>query len=118
MPVTVTRTYKFSSGHFLPEVPDGHKCKNQHGHNYRLELHIGRSELLRGMVIDFFDLDAIVNPIIGELDHKNINDTIANPTAENIAIWFQEKLTFALPAKIRLDAVRLWEEDDCSAIVY
>src|SRR5690606_30399132 len=34
----IGRTYRFESAHHLPHLPEGHKCKNLHGHNYRMEV--------------------------------------------------------------------------------
>ena len=34
----IGRTYRFESAHHLPLVPEGHKCKNMHGHNYRMDV--------------------------------------------------------------------------------
>ena len=40
------------------------------------------------MTLDFFVLEAAVKTkVMDRLDHKNINDTLENPTAENIAVW-------------------------------
>ena len=30
----IFKTFTFDSAHSLPHVPDGHKCKNIHGHTY------------------------------------------------------------------------------------
>ena len=32
----IGRTYRFESAHYLPNLPDGHRCKNLHGQNYRI----------------------------------------------------------------------------------
>lgn len=54
-------------GHRLPF----HKglCKNIHGHSYRMSVEITGDLDKNGMIIDFFDLNKIVKPIIEKYDH-------------------------------------------------
>src|SRR5262249_763895 len=60
----IGRTYRFESAHRLPHVPDGHKCKNMHGHNYRIEVVISGKLDERGFVADFSEIDEDVLPLI------------------------------------------------------
>jgi 6-pyruvoyltetrahydropterin/6-carboxytetrahydropterin synthase len=53
----IGRTYRFESAHHLPNLPDGHKCKNLHGHNYRIEVILSGALDSRGFVKDFADID-------------------------------------------------------------
>lgn len=119
---TVTRRYKFAAGHFLPMVPDTHKCKRQHGHNYVFDVEVHRRDGqsgARGFVIDFFDLDAIVMPIVGMVDHFNLNDIpgLENPTAEIIARWLTAHIDLQLPTGVHLSRLTVFEEEDCWATV-
>lgn len=61
------------------------KCENLHGHNWIVTVYL-KSENLNedGMIMDF---TIIKDLIMGILDHKNLNDVIEQPTAENIAKW-------------------------------
>lgn len=108
----IGRSYRFESAHFLPKVPDGHRCKNLHGHNYRVEIVLKGPVDSRGFVMDFAEVDAEVLPLIAQLDHKLLNEVpgLDNPTAEIIARWFLERLDAAF-------RVRVWENDDCWAEV-
>jgi 6-pyruvoyltetrahydropterin/6-carboxytetrahydropterin synthase len=106
----IARTYRFESAHYLPLVPDGHKCKRLHGHNYRVDI-VLRGELdSRGFVKDFAEIDELVRPLIKEIDHRVLNeiDGLSNPTAENIAAWFFERIEGC-------EKVRVYENDDCWA---
>lgn len=98
MRTQVKRTYHFESGHFLPHVPEGHKCKRQHGHNYQMDVVVEGHELQKGFVIDFWDLDKAVLPIVERVDHRNLNEVkgLENPTAENIAYWFYQEISEVL----------------------
>lgn len=54
-------------GHRLPF----HKglCRNIHGHSYRMIVEITGDMDKNGMIIDFFDLNKIIKPIIEKYDH-------------------------------------------------
>jgi 6-pyruvoyltetrahydropterin/6-carboxytetrahydropterin synthase len=112
MTTTIGRSYRFESAHFLPQVPDGHRCKNLHGHNYRVEIVAVGTVDARGFVMDFGEIDALMAPLIALVDHKLLNDVpgLENPTAEIIAAWFLDRLAAAA-------RVRVWENDDCWADV-
>lgn len=111
--ISISRRYHFEAAHRLPNVPDGHKCKNMHGHNYQVVVTVngkGPHAGLRddGMVMDFAALDTVVEPLLRLLDHSVLNDTIPNPTAEMIAIWIAAGVVMA-------DAVRVYETSECWA---
>lgn len=116
---TITRRYHFEAAHFLPGVPEGHKCKRMHGHNYELEITIsGTENPVTGFIIDFWDLDKIIQPIIDVVDHRLLNDIagLHNPTAEFIAKWFVDEISFPLNENY-LANVRIYETKDCWADV-
>lgn len=110
----IGRTYCFEAAHHLPSVPAYHKCSRLHGHNYRVEVQCDGTLDKRGMVADFFELDEVVVPLVSEVDHQTLNDIdgLDNPTAENIALWFFERIQQYLFA---VCIVRVWENDDCWA---
>lgn len=111
MRTLITRRYHFEAAHFLPGVPEGHKCRRMHGHNYVVELTVeGPLDAHTGMVLDFFDLDLVVAPLLAAIDHRVLNEIrgLANPTAELIATWFLEKVEQA-------DYVRIYETPECWA---
>lgn len=118
MQSTIGNKYEFIAGHFLPKVPPGHKCARQHGHNYEVEIVLTGEVEENGFVIDFYDLDAIIKPILDRLDHRNLNDIagLENPTAENIAHWFRQEITPHLGAGLTLEAVTVWETKNCWAM--
>jgi 6-pyruvoyltetrahydropterin/6-carboxytetrahydropterin synthase len=122
--IYVSRRYHFESAHFLPHVRDGHKCKNMHGHNYEIVVTVFGDVQPDGFIIDFWDLDDVLKPILTRVDHHTLNDVdgLDNPTAENIADWFcrliiaewrYRKLNNSRP--IRAVKVECFETKDCSA---
>ncbi|MBL7769980.1 MAG: 6-carboxytetrahydropterin synthase QueD [Flavipsychrobacter sp.] len=111
------KEFTFDSAHFLPNVPEGHKCKEMHGHTYRLRVWVeGPLDPVLGWVMDFADLKKVVKPVVNRLDHKCLNkiDGLENPTCERIAvyIWDQVKPLLPLLAKIEL------HETPTSGVVY
>jgi 6-pyruvoyltetrahydropterin/6-carboxytetrahydropterin synthase len=99
------REYHFEAAHFLPRVPEGHKCKRMHGHSYEVALIIeGELDPELGWVMDFGDLDRHVVPLIDALDHRVLNDLegLGNPTSELLAVWMWQQLKPRLPLLVEL----------------
>jgi 6-pyruvoyltetrahydropterin/6-carboxytetrahydropterin synthase len=90
----IGRTYRFEAAHYLPLVPEGHRCRNLHGHNYRLTIVVHGKLDARGFVKDFAEIDAVVALLIEQVDHRLLNDVegLENPTAEIIAAWFFNRI--------------------------
>lgn len=121
MEQSITRRYSFEAAHFLPYVPDYHKCKRMHGHNYEIEVTVAGAVGSDGFIIDFWNLDKIVHPIIEAVDHRVLNEIpgLENPTAENISVWFAGQLS-PMVKKIQgstVSMVRVYETKDCWADV-
>lgn len=102
----VFKTFTFDAAHKLPNYEG--KCKNLHGHTYKLEVSVmGDINKETGMVIDFVDLSKIVKEnIIEKCDHAYLNDIFENPTAEIMAREFLKILKTCEP---RVCYIRLWE---------
>jgi len=112
----IYKEFSFDSAHHLPFVPEGHKCKNVHGHTYHLTLFFsGEPDPQLGWIVDFAQIKKVVKPIIELLDHKNINDVpgLENPTCELMTIWFWNKIKPLLPS---LSKVELRETPTSGAI--
>jgi 6-pyruvoyltetrahydropterin/6-carboxytetrahydropterin synthase len=110
----VKRTFAFEAAHKLPHHPG--KCRDLHGHSYRLAVTVDRPvDPKTGLAIDFSELKEIVRrEVVDKLDHKYVNDLIDNPTAEIMAAWIWRRLSEPLPG---LAEVELWETESC-AVVY
>ena len=135
--IRITKQFSFETGHALYGY-DG-KCKNVHGHSYKLSVTVigtpndDRNNVKYGMVIDFSDLKKIVKEeIVDIFDHATVfNETtphieLANelktrghdvilvsyqPTSENMVIDFAKKIKDRLPETIALHSLRLQETE-------
>jgi 6-pyruvoyltetrahydropterin/6-carboxytetrahydropterin synthase len=107
--VRVTRTFAFEAAHQLPWHPG--RCRDLHGHSYRLEVTVEGPVGDNGIVIDFSEVKGVVErEVISRFDHRYLNDLLDNPTAELIATDAWKRLEAAGLAVVRL---RLWETADC-----
>lgn len=109
----VTHAFTFEAAHWLPRVSKIHKCSRVHGHSYKVEfVFSGDVDERTGFVVDFFDLERMIKPLIEQLDHQTLNDVpgLDNPTAENIAIWLYNRVEDK-----RLARVRVYETSMCWA---
>lgn len=113
----IYKQFSFDSAHFLPQVPEGHKCGNMHGHTYSLTVFIeGLPEEKSGWIIDYGDLKQVIKPVIEQLDHHLLNDIpgLENPTSENLAIWLWNKIK---PLVVGLKKIELKETPN-SGVIY
>jgi len=132
MPTTVTVKVYFEAAHRLhnPQRSDEWnreifgKCNNPHGHghNYVIEASVrGEVEPSSGYLIDMKDLKTVLNrQVVDDVDHRHLNIEVAwlegiNPTAENLAKAFFERVAPALPDGIELTALTVHETDRNSA---
>jgi 6-pyruvoyltetrahydropterin/6-carboxytetrahydropterin synthase len=136
--------FSFETGHALYGY-DG-KCRNVHGHSYKLSVTVlgspitDTSKVKLGMVIDFSDLKAIVKEEIVDLfDHATIFNKNTphfelaqrlkaeghhiiladyQPTSENMVLDFAKKIQKRLPDSIQLYSLKLQETDSSFAEWY
>jgi 6-pyruvoyltetrahydropterin/6-carboxytetrahydropterin synthase len=114
--VLVNKEFTFDAAHHL-HCYEG-KCKNLHGHTYKVIFGISGFVDEIGLVIDFGDIKQIWKEKIEiYLDHRYLNEMLPpmNTTAENMVVWIFEQMENALkdetnPAQdIRVEFVRLYE---------
>ncbi len=88
--------------HFLPDHP---KCGRVHGHTYKVEVAIeGKKE--SGMILDFADLRQAIRGVLGEYDHRSLNEILDYPSVENIC----ELLARCLDRRLGFPfVIRVWE---------
>lgn len=111
------KKFVFDSAHYLPNVPDDHKCKRIHGHTYHLTLFLeGDLHPSLGWVIDFSEVSRVVDPVIKKIDHCLMNDIpeLENPTCEAIAIWIWNQVKPSLNQLIKIEL----NETPTSGVIY
>ena len=119
MPFSVTIDRTFCAAHAL-RLPGG-KTEPIHGHNWHLSLIVARDD--GGLdaldcVIDFHDLEARLDRVIGPWHNANLNDvepfrTRVNPSAERVAEAVADALD--LPSGARVIEVGVTEAEGCRA---
>ncbi|HEY3055669.1 MAG TPA: 6-carboxytetrahydropterin synthase QueD [Thermoanaerobaculia bacterium] len=103
--IELVKDFRFEAAHFLPNVPEGHKCRRTHGHSFRGEVAVrGEIDAKTGWLIDFADLKRAVDPIVKRLDHYLLNEVegLENPTSELLSVWIWTQLAPALPMLYRI----------------
>src|SRR2546423_15187772 len=88
MRTSVTRSFHFEAAHQLP-WHEG-KCRNLHGHSYRLDVTVSGPGGDRGIVVDFAEIQAVVQrDVLGRFCHTYLNGLLDQPPAELLAaeIW-------------------------------
>lgn len=102
---SVTCTFTFEAAHRLAWHPG--KCRELHGHSYRLDVTLAGPLDERGVVVDFDDLAVVVRrEVVDRWDHRFLNDLVENPTAERLA---HEAWSLLTGAGVPVSALRLWE---------
>ncbi len=110
----------FSSAHKLNGYEGA--CKNMHGHNWKVRLEIGCTEVDEiGMAMDFNDVKKYLNELMEMLDHKVLNELppfqTQNPTSENIARWLFDEFEVRINSDTRhIHEVEIWESEKSSVI--
>ena len=103
MRTRVTRSFTFEAAHRLPWHAG--RCRELHGHGYRLEVTVEGPLDANGVVVDFDDVKAVVQrEVVDSYDHAYLNDLLDNPTAELVAAdaWKRLEAAGMRPARLRL----------------
>ena len=109
----------FAAGHALRGYRG--KCEKVHGHNYKVLVTVEGERLdSAGLLLDFVEVKRLLRAVIDRLDHEFLNDVppfdALNPSAENMAKYFYDEISLALPpSPVRLSSVKIWETDTSTA---
>lgn len=113
----IYKAFSFDSAHFLPYVPEGHKCGHMHGHTYTLTVFFeGELDPKMGWLVDFNEVKDVISPLIKLVDHKLLNDIpgLENPTSELLAKWFWDKIKPAMPLLLKVQV----NETPSTGVIY
>lgn len=109
MRVSLQKSFRFDAAHWLPSMPEGHKCRRLHGHSFVIDVAVeGEVPEEQGYLIDFGVIKTAFKPIEEALDHRCLNEIegLENPTSEMIAKWIWDRLA---PELDLLSEVRVHE---------
>ena len=118
----IKKEFTMDCSHFL-EDHEG-KCKNLHGHSYKVEVWLtgyGLNEM--GMLLDFGKIKEVIHD---KYDHQCLNDFPefdldkdgVRPTAENMAQFFYKIIHMICKGEehdVGVQKVRIWETETCYA---
>ena len=125
----IAKEFRWEMGHRLPEHFG--LCKNIHGHSYKMLVEFEGELDKNEMVIDYYDVEKIISPLIEKLDHAfmvNKNDNMVleflekinskkvvidfNATAENICLYLLTEIKkVPIPANLSSVKVRVYETE-------
>ncbi|OGU29448.1 MAG: 6-carboxytetrahydropterin synthase QueD [Ignavibacteria bacterium GWA2_35_9] len=126
----IAKEFRWEMGHRLPEHFG--KCKNIHGHSYKMIVELEGDVAKSGMVMDYYDVKKMVEPIVEKLDHafmvyKEDEEIISfleklkskmvvvefQSTVENICKYFLSEIKkFRFPQNVEKVSVRIYETAD------
>jgi len=134
----LTKIFHFEMAHAIHGYSGA--CKDIHGHSYELHVTVSYSDFKNdyipspGFIVDFKELKKMVNAaIVEKMDHglllsesyiaehpslsssKNLIIFDAEPTAENLLLHIKQLLNMAMPVKIKLVGLKLFETKDSYA---
>ena len=117
MSYRITVSARFEAAHNLIDYSGG--PEPLHGHSYKVDIVLETEALpQQGLAVDFVAdfklLKQVMRPVVDYLDHQMINDlepfTTLNPSAENLARYFAERLEeSAALQKASVAEVTVWE---------
>ena len=130
MGLELSKIFHFDMAHRLSFYQG--KCRNLHGHTYRMEVTLAGETDTNGMVMDFNEMKALIHrEVVDVLDHSTViyeKDELLMKhfpkelqhvvlpfeiTAENLSRWIFERLS---DAGLNIKRVTLWETEDSKAV--
>ena len=129
----IAKEFNWEMGHRLA-FHEG-KCRNLHGHSYKMLLELEGDVNSNGMLIDYYDVKKIIDPVIENLDHAflvkrddkdliealtklNSRHVVINfeSTAENICGYLLNEIKNKnLPGNIKRVMVKVFETENTYA---
>ena len=75
MRAQLTKEFRFEAAHTLPSLPEDHKCRQMHGHSFKIDISVeGEVNEEIGWVYDHKRISDAMNPLLELLDHGYLND--------------------------------------------
>lgn len=117
----IGKRFHFDAAHHLPGHPT---CGQIHGHTWTVDVELEGPLDDQCMVFDFGRLKEMMNHILENFDHTDLNELINHPTCEIIATYIGSSLKTRLEAinpgisdlKAKLHLIKVQEGDGGYAI--
>jgi len=129
----IAKEFRWEMGHRLP-FHEG-KCKNLHGHSYKCMVELNGNIVDGKMVLDYYDVKKVIEPIIENLDHSfivwagdkelielldkmNSKKVVVDfqTTAENLCLFLLDEIKKSnLPENIKGIKVKVFETENTYA---
>ncbi len=126
----IAKEFTWEMGHRLPEHFG--KCKNIHGHSYKMLVEFEGTVDDNGMIMDYYDVKKVIEPLVEAMDHSFMvykDDPVVlefleklnskkiivgfQSTVENITVYVLNEIKkTALPKNITKVKVRVCETPD------
>src|ERR1700760_4672448 len=75
MRVRLTKDFTFEAAQTLPCAPEGHKCRQMHGHSFKVEISVeGEVDPKTGWFYDHAEISKAMRPLLVDLDHGYLNE--------------------------------------------
>lgn len=100
MKVELKKSFRFEAAHRLPFAPEGHQCRNVHGHSYVVEVVVeGEVDPRSKWFVDYGVIEDACKPVRNELDHALINNIpgLEAGTAEMLSVYIWNRLKGTVP---------------------
>lgn len=128
---SIEKTVTFHAAHRLPQMEEGHQCRNLHGHTYKVTMKLSSAAVGGdGIMVDFGELSKVVkqydHTFLGSgtvvVDGVEVKSMLGDlpATAEMLAAAIGHQLVAMLDAGnadlpeemyTRLDEVEVWETE-------
>jgi len=105
----ISKDFTFDAAHHFEHKDAEHPFSRLHGHSFAGTVTLtGPRASESGMVKDFWEIEAEIEKLRDQLDHRLLNDVpgLENPSLENLAHWVFERLDAVLPGLTRVEIRR------------
>src|SRR6478672_8606390 len=95
MRVRLTKDFQWEGAERRPRGAEGGEGGRVGGQGFKVEVSVeGEVDPATGWLYDHAEISAAMKPLMRQLDHSYLNEIegMDNPTIENMAAWFWQKL--------------------------
>lgn len=99
--------FRFNASHSFPDDPGYDRLP--HGHDYEFSVLLEGERAPGAMLFDMRQVKQVAEKqVIAELDHRDLNAVLPDPSLEALTEWIWVRLRAAVPAGIRV-GIQVWE---------